>query len=76
MNEGEVVYGKNCVLCFSQVIICFASVFVSLGFPPNGSLFLFYFSLHLKVSYAASNCIFFLLNLILKIWDFEFIIHS
>lgn len=22
MNEGEVVYGKNCVLCFSQVIIC------------------------------------------------------
>lgn len=60
VNEGGVFCGKDCVLCFSQVILIFISVFVSLGFPPSGNLFLFYFSLHLKVSYSASNLIVFI----------------
>lgn len=61
MNEWEVFNGKDCVLYFSQIIlICFISVFVSLAFSSSNNLFLFGFSLRLKVSYSVSNFIIFI----------------
>lgn len=58
----RIFHGKDYALCFSQIIIIFyfISVFVSLGLPSSGNLFFSLFSLHLKVTYTASNFIFLL----------------
>lgn len=58
MNETGVFHGKDCALCFFQVIsvgVLFLSLFL-LAFL----LVLICFSLHWKVSYSASNMIIFI----------------
>lgn len=59
MNERGVFSGKDYALFFLKFYWCFLAIFVSFSFPSSSNLF-FYFSLHLKVSYSASNFIIFI----------------